>query len=73
MKTSASENTEHLLRQSRTLLALTVLMVSASNLIDPPYSTFGIILNFLAIVVLVFVLFRIHRSVVALRSLTSIP
>jgi hypothetical protein len=72
MKTSNPEDTEHLLRQSRTLLALTVLMLLASDLIDPPVSSFGIILNFLVIVVLVFILFRIHRSVVALNSSTSI-
>jgi len=72
MKTSKPENTEQLLRQTRTLLALTILMLLASNLIDPPYSSFGIVLNVLVIVVLVFVLFRIHRSVIALNSSTSI-
>jgi len=73
MKNSPAENTMHLLRQTRILLALTLLMVFASNLIDPPYSSFGIILNFLVMVVLVFTLFRIHRSVVVLKSSASIP
>jgi hypothetical protein len=72
MNTSKPEDMEHVLRESRTLLALTVLMAIALDLIDPPYSSFGIILNILVIVVLVFVLFRIHRSVVAVSSFTSI-
>ncbi len=72
MKNSSAENTAHLLRQTRILLALTILMVFASNMIDPPYSSFGIILNFLVIVVLAFTMFRIHRSIVALKSSTSI-
>ncbi len=67
------ESPLHLLRQSRTLLVLTILMIAADNLIDPPFSSFGVILNFLVIVVLVFVLFQIHRSVAALNSPTSIP
>ena len=73
MKNFPSENTGHLLRQSRILLALALLMVFASNVIDPPYSSFGIILNFLVMVVLLFTLFRIHRRVVALKSSTLIP
>ncbi len=73
MKNLPAENTLHLLHQTRVLLALVLLMVLASNLIDPPYSSFGIILNFLVVVVLVFTLFRIHRSVVALKSSTSLP
>ena len=73
MKNSPAENTAHLLRQTRILLALALLMVVASNLIDPPFSSFGIILNFLVMVVLVFTLFQVHRSVVALKSSTSIP
>jgi Ca2+/Na+ antiporter len=72
MKNFPAENPAHLLRQTRILLALTILMVFASNMIDPPYSSFGIILNFLVIVVLVFTMFRIHRSIVALKSSTSI-
>jgi hypothetical protein len=73
MKKSPAENTAHLLRETRASLVLTILMLFVSDLIDPPYSSFGIILNFLVIVVLVFTLFRIHRSVVALKSSTSIP
>ena len=72
MKNPPAENTVQLLRQTRLFLALTTLMVLGSNMIDPPYSSFGIFLNFLVIVVLAFTLFRIHRFLAALKSSTSI-
>ncbi len=72
MNNLPAENILQLLRQTRTLLVLTVLMVFALDLIDPPYSSFGVLLNILVIVVLVFTLFRIHRSLVALKSSNSV-
>ncbi|MGA9406658.1 MAG: hypothetical protein WBW71_05950 [Bacteroidota bacterium] len=72
MTTPPSENGVKSLRQTRIFLALAVLSVVAANMIDAPYSSFGIFLNILVIVVLMFTLFRIHRFVVALKSSTSI-
>ena len=73
MNISPAENIVHVLRDARILLALALVMMFASIVIDPPFSSFGIILNVLEIVVLVFTLFRIHRSVAASKSSTSIP
>ena len=70
MTDSQAENIVQLLGQTRIFLVLTVLMEFASNIIDPPYSTFGIFLNILILVILVFTLFRIHRSIGALKSST---
>ncbi len=72
MTTPPSENGVKPLRQTRIFLALAVLIAVAANMIDAPYSSFGIFLNILVIVVLMFTLFRIHRFVVALKSSTSI-
>jgi len=70
MNVSQDENIALVLRQARNLLAVAVVMMAALDLIDPPFSSFGIILNFLVLVILVFTLFRIHRFVVALKSST---
>ena len=70
MNVSQDENIALVLRQARNLLAVVVVMIAALDLIDPPFSSFGIILNFLVLVILVFTLFRIHRFVVALKSST---
>ncbi|HTY12268.1 MAG TPA: hypothetical protein VMF88_14500 [Bacteroidota bacterium] len=70
MNVSQDENIALVLRQARNLLAVAVVMMAALDLIDPPFSSFRIILNFLVLVILVFTLFRIHRFVVALKSST---
>ena len=68
MKDDGSENVIHILHQSRTLLILTVMMLMLSIIIDPPFSTIGIVLVVLSLIVLVFVTFRIHRSVSGSKS-----
>jgi len=71
MNAPRDEDAALLLRQARTLLVLAIVMMIALDLIDPPFSSFGIILNFFVLVILVFMVFRIHRFVVALKSSTS--
>ena len=73
MNTAAEESTGHLLRQVRTLLALTALMVLASTVIDPPYSTIGMTLNAVSVVVLIFVVWRIQSIISRPNSPISDP
>ena len=72
MSIPQNENTALVLRQTRNLLAVAVAMMAAMDLIDPPFSSFGIILNLFVLVILVFTLFRIHRFMAALKTSTSI-
>jgi Ca2+/Na+ antiporter len=73
MNGDRGDTTMHILRQTRTLLILTVLMCFSSNIIDPPFSTFGGVLNLLTLVVLVFVVLRIQRSISESKSSSSNP
>lgn len=73
MREGKDDNTMHVLLQTRTMLILSVLMLISSNILDPPFSTFGGILNLLTLVVLVFVILRIRRSISELKSSTSNP
>ena len=68
MKEHGSDSANQILRQTRVMLILAVLMCVSSNIIDPPFSTFGVVLNLLTLVVLLFVIFRIHRSVSESKS-----
>lgn len=68
MKENVSDSANHILRQTRVMLILAALMCLSSNVIDPPFSTFGVVLNLLTLVVLIVVIFRIHRSVSESKS-----
>ena len=59
------------LRQVRVMLALAILMVCASFLVDPPASTMGTALDALTLVLLMLAALRIHRSCAQLKSFPS--
>ncbi len=68
MNENGSEGAISLLRQTRVMLILALLMCISSGVMDPPFSTFGVILNLLTAVVLVFVIFRVHRFISESKS-----
>jgi len=71
MSTSPEENTVHLLRQMRILLALVMLLLLSSMIVDPPFSVLGMSLNFLICLVLAFVFLRIQKFISASNSTTA--
>ena len=73
MSRTSEENAIHLLRQMRILLTLVLLILLSSIFIDPPFSVLGMSLNWLIVLMLAFLLFRIQKFISATNSTTAKP